>query len=317
MVRPVEIPDDPAAAYRAAETRLLAAFELPAPTERMIAVPGEATRLHVIELPGDAGRTPVVLLHGIAAVTAAAVPLIPAFGDRRVVAPDWPGHGLSAAGGPDHRDLRGGPVRWLSAVLDDAGIDRAHLVAHSMGGQFSLYFALARPERVASITLLGAPGAAFPGMRVPGAMRLLALPGMAGLATRPVDREQYERNSAITLGPGAVQPWPRELVDCGWFASLRPEFRESLPRYYKALAGFFGVRRSAVLTPDELGHLRMPVLALWGDADVFMTAPVGRASVERIPGAEFVEVAGGHAPWLNAPEAAEAAVRSFLERVDA
>lgn len=312
----MDVPADPEAEYRAAEVRLLAAFGLPAPTERMVDVPGEPIRLHAIELAGDAHRTPVVLLHGIAAVTAAAVPLIPAFGGRRVVAPDWPGHGLSSAGGPDRAELRGGPVRWLAAVLDDAGIDRAHLVAHSMGGQFASYFALAHPERVASIVYLGAPGAAFPGMRVPAAMRLLALPGLAGLATRPVDREQYERNSAITLGPGAVQPWPRELVDCGWFASLRPEFRESLPRYYSALAGFFGVRRSAVLTTDELAALRMPVLALWGDADVFMTVPVGRASAERIPGAEFVEVAGGHAPWLNSPDAAAEAVRSFLDRVD-
>src|SRR5690606_41323414 len=60
------------------------------------AMPGPEAGLHVIELAGD-DRVPVVLLHGMAAVTAAAVPLIPAFGGRRVIAPDWPGHGLSDA----------------------------------------------------------------------------------------------------------------------------------------------------------------------------------------------------------------------------
>lgn len=308
-----EFPADPEAAYRAAEERLLAISGLTR-TERFLEVPHDGTRLHVIEVAGD-DRLPVVLLHGMAAVTAAAVPLIPCLGGRRVVAPDWPAHGLSGPAHLDPAELRTAPVRWLRAVLDDAGIERAHIVAHSMGAQFALYAALAEPDRFASLTILGAPGAAFPGMRIPIGFRLMAVPGLRRAVFAPVSREQYQRNSALTLGAGAVDPWPRELVDCGWYASLRPEFRETAGVLARAFASGWGVRAEARLTDPELASLRLPVHALLGDRDVFLTPALARRSLDRIPGARATVLHGGHAPWLNDPAGATAAVGGFLEEL--
>jgi pimeloyl-ACP methyl ester carboxylesterase len=306
-----DFPADPEAEYRAAEERLLAGYGLTR-TERMIDVPGDATRLHVIDIPGD-DRIPVLLLHGMAAVTAAAVPLLPAFGGRRVIAPDWPGHGLSGDAELDPADLRTAPVRWLLAVLDDAGADRAHVVAHSMGAQFALSAALAHPDRVASLTILGAPGAAFAGMRIPLGFRLMGVPGLNRLVFAPVSRARYEKNSALTLGPGAVDPWPRELVDCGWYASLRPEFRRTAPVLARAFASRWGVRAEARLTPAELAAIRVPVFALLGAEDVFLTPDAARASLGRIPGARWHVVPGGHAPWLNHPNESRVAIEEFLD----
>jgi pimeloyl-ACP methyl ester carboxylesterase len=300
-------PADIPSAYRDAEARLLAAYGLERDDDRMVEVPGTGMRLHVIELAGDE-RIPVVLLHGMAAVTAAAVPLIPAFGGRRVIAPDWPGHGLSDAATIARSGIRDAPLPWLDAVLDDAGLERAHLVGHSMGAQFGLYYALARRERVASLTVLGAPGVALPGTSAPFGMRMLALPGFAAMLTRPVSRERYERNSAMTLGPGAVGGWPRELVDVGWYASLRPEFRATAPQYYRGLG-----RRELQLTSSELARITAPVFALFGDDDVFLDPDLGRAGLASIPQVEVAVVPGGHAPWLNSPVRSADAVRGFLE----
>lgn len=300
-------PADISTAYRDAEARLLAEYGLARADDRFVEVPDAGLRLHVIELAGD-DRLPVVLLHGMAAVTAAAVPLIPAFGGRRVIAPDWPGHGLSDAATIARDGIRTAPVAWLDAVLDDAGIERAHIVGHSMGAQFGLYFALARSARVASLTVLGAPGVALPGTKAPFSMRMLALPGLAGLLTRPVTRERYERNSAMTLGPGAVGGWPRELVDCGWYASLRPEFRTTAPQYYRGLG-----RRELQLTVEELAGLQTPVFALLGEDDVFLDAESARAGLASIPGVQVAVVPGGHAPWLNSPVRSAEAVAGFLD----
>ena len=300
-------PADIASAYRDAEARLLAEYGLARADDRMVEVPGTGMRLHVIEIAGDE-RVPVVLLHGMAAVTAAAIPLMPAFGGRRVIAPDWPGHGLSDAGEVPRTGIRDAPLPWLDAVLDDAGLERAHVVGHSMGAQFGLYYALARPERVASLTVLGAPGVALPGTRAPFGMRMLAVPGFAATLTRPVSRERYERNSAMTLGPGAVGGWPRELVDVGWYASLRPEFRATAPQYYRGLA-----RRELQLTPEELAHMSAPVFALFGEDDVFLDPEVGDVGLTTIPRVEVTVVPGGHAPWLNSPVRSADAVRGFLE----
>jgi pimeloyl-ACP methyl ester carboxylesterase len=300
-------PADIPSAYRDAEARLLAMYGLERADDRMVEVPGAGMRLHVIEIAGDE-RVPVVLLHGMAAVTAAAVPLIPAFGGRRVIAPDWPGHGLSDAVTIPRHGIRDAPLPWLDAVLDDAGIERAHLVGHSMGAQFGLYYALARPERVASLTVLGAPGVALPGVSAPFGMRMLALPGLAAMLTRPVSRERYERNSAMTLGPGAVGGWPRELVDCGWYASLRPEFRATAPQYYRGLGS-----RELSLTPEELARCQPSVFALFGEDDLFLDPDVGRAGLATIPRIDLAIVPGGHAPWLGSPVRSARAVAGFLD----
>lgn len=304
---PTPEPADIPSAYRDAEARLLAEYGLERAVDRMVEVPGAGTRLHVIEIAGDE-RAPVVLLHGMAAVTAAAAPLIPAFGGRRVIAPDWPGHGLSDAAAIPRSGIRDAPTAWLDAVLEDARLERAHLVGHSMGAQFGMYYALARPERVASLTVLGAPGVALPGTRAPFGMRMLAVPGFAAMLTRPVSRERYERNSAMTLGPGAVGGWPRELVDVGWYASLRPEFRATAPQYYRA-----HLRRELQLTPEELAGVSAPVFALFGEDDVFLDPEVGEAGLATIPRVEVNVVPGGHAPWLNSPVRSADAVRRFLD----
>jgi pimeloyl-ACP methyl ester carboxylesterase len=310
-----------AASYRADETRLLAEYGLTA-SERMVTAP-DGVELHTIDIPGDPSRPPILLLHGAASVTAAAIPLIPAFDGRRVIAPDWPGHGLSgpATFGPD--DLRERAVGWLQAVVDAYGLapppgrgggtPTFDLVGHSMGGQFALYYSLAHPEKVRKLILLGAPGAAFREMKAPFAFRLIALPWIGrGAFSREVTLEQYGANSALTLGKGTVDAWPPELVSVGWYASQREAFKSTLPFYYPAITGFFGTRRASTVQHDELATLRMPVLGLWGDEDVFLTPERGAPSARAIPNFEEVVLHAGHAPWLNKPEESATAVRSFL-----
>ncbi|EWM45441.1 alpha/beta hydrolase fold family protein [Bordetella holmesii 70147] len=47
-------------------------------------------------------------------------------------------------------------VRDMAAVLDDAGVEQAHIVGLSMGGFATLHFGLAFPERARSLTIAGA-----------------------------------------------------------------------------------------------------------------------------------------------------------------
>ncbi len=281
-----------ASSYRAAETRLLAEYGLTA-TERMVPVPGEDVVLHVLDIPGDPSRPPVVLLHGAASVTAAAIPLIPAFDGRRVIAPDWPGHGLSSAATFEPDELRTRAVGWLDAVVAAYGLDTFELVGHSLGGQFALYYALAHPEKVDHLILLGAPGAGFAEMRAPFAFRVISLPWIGrGAFSREVSREQYGANSALTLGPGTVDAWPPELVDVGYFASKREAFKDDPSLSITRRSPASGARRkSSVVSHAELAKLSMPVLILWGDTDVFLVPERGVAVGARDPGRR-----GGRAP---------------------
>ncbi|MFM9876961.1 MAG: alpha/beta fold hydrolase, partial [Rhodoglobus sp.] len=271
-----------AADLRASESRLYEHFGL-RHTERFVDAAG--TSIRVVDVPGDPAKTPVLLLHGIASVTAAAIPLISAFDGARVVALDWPGHGLSGpyAFGP-HTDLRAFSVEVIDAVADAFGLDTFDTVAHSLGGQFALYYCLTRSERVRRLVLPGAPGAAFVEMVPPSGMRALAFPGIGALLLRrPVTYEQYRANSAMTLGHGTVDPWPAELVEVGYDASLRRSFHETLPGLFRAIARFGGVRAGVAIPHAELATIPVPTLFVWGDEDVFLSPEAARGSIASIP----------------------------------
>lgn len=314
-----------AESLRTDESRLYAEYGFAA-SERFVRVEigrehePESVELRVVSIPGDPTKTPVLLLHGIASVTAAAIPLIASFAGAPVVAVDWPGHGLSGPlrFGP-RSDLRGFAIHAIDAVADAMGLEEFDIVAHSLGGQFALYYCEADStrdvgRRVRRLVLPGVPGAAFAQLSPPVGMRLAAVPGLGRALIRPVSLEQYRANSAMTLGPGAVDPWPPELVSVGWFASQRAAFAETLPGLFRSIASVFGVRSRAVIPVEALARISTPTLLVWGDKDVFMTPAAGRPSWSRMPNAELVEVAGGHAPWLNRPEETGSAVREFLTR---
>jgi pimeloyl-ACP methyl ester carboxylesterase len=69
-----------------------------------------------------------------------------------VLAPDLPGHGHSQ--GPPLRSI-GEMADWTMALLNAAGIDRAHLIGHSMGSLIALDAAARHPQRVAALSLIG------------------------------------------------------------------------------------------------------------------------------------------------------------------
>jgi pimeloyl-ACP methyl ester carboxylesterase len=79
-------------------------------------------------------------------------PQMPLFGkDFRTIAPDQPGHGRSPMTGTRLRirDIAEAAV----ALLDELGIESAHVVGSSMGGAVALWMALRAPERVGKLVL--------------------------------------------------------------------------------------------------------------------------------------------------------------------
>jgi len=105
---------------------------------------------------GDDG-VPAVLIHGFGGDLNTWLFTQPALAaERPVYALDLPGHGGSS------KDVGDGDL----AVLTDAvlgfmaalGIERAHLVGHSLGGAVALACGLERPQAAASLTLVASTG---------------------------------------------------------------------------------------------------------------------------------------------------------------
>ncbi|HEY4225688.1 MAG TPA: alpha/beta hydrolase [Pseudolysinimonas sp.] len=312
---------DPAlldARVRAAELTLAAHYGRTL-AERIVHTPG-GTEVRVVEYPAvDANATaaalpPVLLLHGVAAVTAVALPLLASLADRRILAIDWPGHGLSGIDVvPKGAEVRSHEVAVLDAVLAAFELERVDMIGHSLGGQIALYFALAHPDRLRRLVLLGAPGAAFAQARPTFGMRVVATPGL-GTAVLGLSTSQGAHDRAVDrlLGAGAMAGYPAEISEVGYLASQRSQFASSVASLFRAMMTPLGARNGIALTAEELAHLSVPTLIVWGTDDAILPPAKGRASAGALPNATILEVDGGHAPWLDQPEQVGHAVSTFL-----
>ena len=144
----------------------VAKFVAPPPVAEMVAeataapamLDGAFGRLRYLEA-GSGPGLPVVLLHGLGADLGSWMFTQPALAEGRLVlALDLPGHG-----GSDKDVGSGDPAHFIDALADALrrlGLDRVHLVGHSMGGAIAAGLALRQPERVASLTLIAPAGVA-------------------------------------------------------------------------------------------------------------------------------------------------------------
>jgi 2-hydroxymuconate-semialdehyde hydrolase len=107
---------------------------------------------------------PVLLLHGsgpgVSAWANWRLPLQVLQRHFRCLAPDLAGFGYSKppTGLPFTRQA------WLEqivAFMDALGVDKAHVIGNSFGGSMALALAIARPERVSRLVLMGSVGVPF------------------------------------------------------------------------------------------------------------------------------------------------------------
>lgn len=310
-------PPDLDAQIRAAEATAYAHYGLE-PRERLVPVetPLGAVGVRVTMFGPTAGaEPPVVVLHGVASPTVIAAPLIARLTGRQVIAVDWPGHGLSGPSRLPHgTGLREYAVAVLRALLDELELTQVDVVGHSLGAQFGLYAALHLPDRVRRLVLLGAPGAAFEGVRPTAIMKALAVPGLGRrLLALPMSRKAYLRANADTLGAGALDDLPDELVDAAMLIGRRSDYAPSVASYFRALIKRGSVRSGVAVAADELATVRQPTLLVWGDEDVFMRPLAAAGSIAAIRDCHLVRLAGaGHAPWLQEPQRVGDAVTSHL-----
>lgn len=116
----------------------------------------------------DQGRgEPVVLVHALGLDRRMWDGVIRELaGSHRVIAYDARGHGTARGASAISMDLF---ARDLGELLDHLGLPSAHIVGFSMGGVIAQTFALQRPHRVRSLTLIGTASRAQAAFRERGA----------------------------------------------------------------------------------------------------------------------------------------------------
>jgi 2-succinyl-6-hydroxy-2,4-cyclohexadiene-1-carboxylate synthase len=170
------------------------------------------------------------------------------------------------------------------------------LAGYSMGGRIALHAALARPERVRRLVLLGAS------------------PGLADASEREerrrADDALAERIEAIGVEAFADE-WGRLPLWEGQPERVRAAAHAD--RLRNTPAGLADALRglSTGALPslwDRLGELPMPVVLLAGERDAKFRA-IAERMAERIPGARLEIIPGtGHAAHLERPDLVAAAI---------
>lgn len=255
----------------------------------------------VAHRPGR-GR-PVLLLHGFTGTGLDFAPVVEAFGDRPLWAPDLPGHGRTAHSPrpptPNFPTVRAG----LCALVEVAG-EAPDVFGYSMGGRLALDAVLrgALPHR--RLALLGAaPGLADPHARAErrAADALLA--------------ERLEREgTAAFLHTWGAQPMfahlRRRLGEPAW-KRLQRRRAEAPPEGLAAALRGLGTGEMDDATPG-LSDCAAPTLCIAGAEDEkFVT--IGRTLAAALPRGRFATVENaGHAAHLEQPMACIALLRGFL-----
>jgi pimeloyl-ACP methyl ester carboxylesterase len=238
---------------------------------------------------------PVVFLHG-------------GFGDRRmwddqsaefaknyfVVRYDQRGFGKSAKPAAKYS-----PVSDLEMLLDHLKIDKAHLVGNSMGGYLAIDFAILKPSRVRSITVVAA--------------------GPSGLEPPKEDTERIMAVFKVAKDEGlnkATAMWIQNPMVA--VTSSLPKTAPLLKTMIEDNAGIFEMRFWPFEQTDppavkRLNEIKVPALIIIGDKDTPGVQTAAEAAATGISGAKKVVMKDAdHLPQMVNPEEFNRIVKEFL-----
>ena len=290
-------PESPEAErFRKEQSRVLSKYGLAAESQ-FVELANPSLKAHILV----AGHgEPVLLIHGGGSVAVALAGvmtgLAPSF---RCVAPDRPGCGLTDGFDYTNVPFRDHAIHFVRSTLDALNVQKASLIGNSMGGLWSLYFALAAPDRVRKVVLLGGPAASAsppPPSRPPrppagdGSIedtRARFRVVMADPSRAPV--EVLEADFAASRIPGASRAWNTMVEDCG---------RERTTTY--------------ALRP-ELKNLKAPTVFIYGDKDMEGPPSLAREMAALAPNARCEIISdAGHLVWLDQPNSCMRIIKEFL-----
>jgi pimeloyl-ACP methyl ester carboxylesterase len=297
--------------FESVERRLFEVYGLVV-EDRFLEMRDPPVRARVMEV-GEG--TPVVLVHGGGGVGATWAPLMARLSGVRLLVVDRPGFGLSD--GFDYRGvaLRRHAVAFLESLLDGLGIERAAFVGNSMGGLWSFWLALDRPERVSTLAQLGSTALLLDTM-APLPMRLLSVPGLNRLVLA-AEKAGSKRESEFLARLGhdlAVieKQLPEEYFEMLAASQELPGYATAWLTLVERCLGLRGALPDVRLEEKELRRVQQPTLFVWGEGDVFGGPEIGERAARIMPNAGIEVVPGGHLPWLDEPEACAEVVSRLL-----
>jgi 4,5:9,10-diseco-3-hydroxy-5,9,17-trioxoandrosta-1(10),2-diene-4-oate hydrolase len=226
----------------------------------------------------------------------------------RVIVPDMPGYGQSAKD-LDPADPFGDLAFAIRSLLDELGIDRAHLVGNSYGGAAALRLTLDRPDRVDRLVLMGPGGVGTTrGLPTKGLTALLGYYSGTGPSREKL--ESFIRNYLVYDGATVDD----DLIDIRYEASIQPDVVANPPLRRPSGPGALRTLWRMDFTRDRrLARVKTPTLVIWG-ADDKVNRPSGGVTLARtMPSCDLFLVARtGHWVQWEQPALFNSLAQAFL-----
>ena len=239
---------------------------------------------------------PVVFLHG-------------GFGDRRmwndqfaefgknyfVVRYDERGFGKS-----EEPTVAYSPVSDLEMLLDHLKIDKAHLVGNSLGGILAIDFAILKPSRVKSITVVAAgPGGVEPAKA--DTDRMMAV-------FKAAKEEGLNQAAALWI----QNPMIAVTSDLPKTATLLKSMIEDNAKIFQMK--FWPFEQTNPPAVKRLNEIKVPALIVIGDKDIESVRNSAEIAATGITGAKKVIIKGAdHLPQMDDPTEFNRILGEFLK----
>ena len=241
---------------------------------------------------GPPDGEPVVLLHGFPQDSSAWDLVSPALhrAGLRTLAPDQRGYSpMARPRGRGHYRLRE-TAADVVALLDAAGLERAHVVGHDWGAVVAWALAAWHPERLRTVSVL-------------------SVPHPAAMAKAMVTSDQALRSSYVGLFQLPVLP--ERILLAGDGAALRRMLRHggcpdaTADRYVArmqepgALSAALGWYRALPFSGrDPVGRAKVPTLHIWSTGDAFLGRAATEATEQYVSAPYRLEVLDDVTHWI-------------------
>ena len=261
-------------------------------------------RRESVEAPAPAVEKPtVVLVHGFASAIEAWSPVIPVLAKtHRVVALDLKGFGWTDRPEGDYSPEA--QARILLKLLEQRGIQKTALVAHSWGSSVALAATLAAPERFTRLALYDAWVYED---QLPTFFHWARAEGVGEMLFGLYYKQRADERMALAF-------YDKRYVT----ERLVEDVEDALERpgtVAAALAAVRGQRYSEV--EAKYRTIDKPTLLLWGREDIVTPLKYGERLARELPGAKLVVYPRcGHFPMIEARDASTRDLVAFLTAKD-
>jgi pimeloyl-ACP methyl ester carboxylesterase len=266
----------------------------------------DGTPINYVDVGSPGLHEPVVLVHGLGGQWQNWLENIPRLAqERRVLALDLPGHGLTPKPADGKISITG-YGRCVDAFCERLGLGKVALVGNSMGGFVAAEVAIQFPERVSRLTLVSAAGISSADAfkrpvllfgRVAAAIATNTAARHRSLAARPITR--HSSLLLVARHPRLLKP---DFAYEGFFKGTgKPGFDDALGACLD-----YDFR-------DRLPDVKVPTLIVWGEKDSII--PVRDANeFERLiaDSRKLVMLDTGHIPMAERPQTFNDVLTEFL-----